>query len=265
MPTLRDVTIAGLCNLRNGGMQTLPLDAEARAILRGWMLGARSGNLPQPAAPGEHDSPMSVEDKLAYLRERAERWAPARRLGSLRDTMVFAVGNPHAQLVLVGEAPGYDEERLGEPFVGKAGQKLTGILKAMGLERKEVYITNVCKFRPSMGEQQGSANRPPSEEEIAACLPLVLAELRAIRPACIVCLGATAARGLLGAAAPVAAMRGAWHECQGMPVRVTYHPSYLLRNESLTARRAVWEDMLAVMERLQLPISPKQRGYFLQK
>ena len=176
-------------------------------------------------------------------------------LGNAADTMVFATGNPHARLMLVGEAPGYDEERLQEPFVGKAGQKLNQILAAMGLKREEVYISNVCKFRPAMGDNQGTANRAPSDAEIAACLPLILAEIRAIRPGCIICLGGTAAKGLLGSNASVSALRGQWHECQGIPVRVTYHPSYLLRNESMSAKRAVWVDMLAAMEHLQLPIS----------
>lgn len=263
--------MAGLAHLRENGVERVPVDAEARNILRGWYAPgggqkpAQPLSSPPPAAAAEPAAALqTVEEKLAYLRERAERWAPARRLGSLRETMVFAVGNPHARLMLVGEAPGYDEERLREPFVGKAGQKLNSILKAMGLAREDIYISNICKFRPSMGERQGTANRPPSEEEISACLPIVMAEIRAIRPACIVCLGATAARGLLGAASSVSALRGKWFDCQGVPVRVTYHPSYLLRNEALSARRAVWEDMLAVMEQLEMPISPKQRGFFLK-
>ena len=260
MPTIKDITKAGLHRLMEQGQQTLPVDDSARKILRGWLVG-KPAEPPNPAPP----ELQSVEEKLAYLRERAETWAPARRMGSLRDTMVFAVGNPHARLVLVGEAPGYDEERRREPFVGKAGQKLNDILRAMGLSREEIYITNICKFRPSMGPAQGTGNRPPSEEEIAACLPIVMAELRAIQPECIICLGATAARGLLGSGGSVSSLRGKWWESQGIPVRVTYHPSYLLRNEALSARRAVWEDMLAAMEQLRLPISPKQRGYFLQK
>ncbi len=275
MPTLRDIAIDGLSHMQESGQLRVAVDEEARAILRGWMLAQRQGATPTPpaAAPSPPVQPgpespqqadmQGVEEKLAYLRERAQQWKAARALGTLRDTMVFATGNPHARLMLVGEAPGYDEERLQEPFVGKAGQKLNQILAAMGLKREEVYISNVCKFRPSMGDNQGTANRAPSDAEIAACLPLILAEIRAIRPGCIVCLGGTSAKGLLGSNASVSALRGQWHECQGIPVRVTYHPSYLLRNESLSAKRAVWEDMLAAMEHLQLPISAKQRSYFL--
>lgn len=261
MPTLKEITAAGLQSLMDEGRRHVALDEEARGILRSWLKAKRHA----AAEPQAVALPQTVEEKLAYLRERAGAWAPARRLGSLRETMVFAVGNPHARLALVGEAPGYDEERLREPFVGKAGQKLNEILRAMGLARESVYITNICKFRPSMGANQGTANRPPTEEEIAACLPLALAELRAIQPECIVCLGATAARGLLGGSAGVSAMRGKWWQSQGIPVRVTYHPSYLLRNEALSARRAVWEDMMAAMERLGLPISEKQRSFFLPK
>ncbi len=284
MPTLRQLTVESLTHLLEAGQARMPVDEGARAILRDWMLDARrrgrpavpaarpgapaasqasaSAPVPSPASAARPAAPQSVEEKLAYLRRRAQDWKPARRLGTLRETMVFATGDPHARLMLVGEAPGSDEERLGEPFVGKAGKKLDQILRAMGLSRERVYISNVCKFRPSMGENQGSANRPPSEEELAACLPLILAEIRAIRPACIVCLGASSAKGLLGDASPVSALRGRWLDCQGSPVRVTYHPSYLLRNQSPSARRAVWEDMLAVMERLGMPVSEKQRRYF---
>ncbi len=272
MPTLRQLAVESLTHLMEAGQQRLPVDDEARSILRGWMKGGpptapaqppATPPAPQPPQQPSTATPQTVEEKLSYLRERAQQWKPARALGTLRDTMVFATGNPRARLILVGEAPGFDEERLREPFVGRAGQKLNQILTAMGLAREEVYISNVCKFRPSMGDNQGTANRAPSEAEIAACLPLILAEIRAIRPACIVCLGGSAAKGLLGDARSVSTLRGLWLECHGIPVRVTYHPSYLLRNETRSSRRAVWEDMLAVMEQLGVPISEKQRGYFL--
>ena len=275
MPSLRELTVETLTHLMEDGQTQLALDASARSILRNWMLAARRPTAPQPpqqpapeAEPASTPAtpapaaPNTVEEKLAYLQMRAQNWKPARTLGTLRDTMVFATGNPHARLMLVGEAPGYEEERQVEPFVGPAGQLLTRILGAMGLQRSDVYISNVCKFRPSMGENQGTANRAPSPEELAACLPLIMAEIRAIQPACIVCLGGSSAKGLLGMQQGVNALRGRWMECQGVPVRVTYHPSYLLRNEALSARRALWEDMLEVMERLGMPVSEKQRNYF---
>ena len=274
MPTLKQLAVETLTHMVEDGQERLSVDDDARGILRQWMLHARQGgapapapvpappSAPEPSASAAAEAEMSVEQKLEYLRQRAADWKPARRLGTLRDTMVFAVGNPRARLMLVGEAPGYEEERQGEPFVGPAGQLLTRILGAMGLQRSDVYISNVCKFRPSMGENQGTANRAPSPEELAACLPLIMAEIRAIQPACIVCLGGSSAKGLLGTQQGVNALRGRWMECQGVPVRVTYHPSYLLRNEALSARRALWVDMLEVMERLGMPVSEKQRNYF---
>lgn len=209
-------------------------------------------------------SGSSNAEKIASLVTMAETWEPARQLGSLRQTMVFSVGDPNAKLMLIGEAPGAEEERQREPFVGPAGQKLTGILKAMGLERSQVYISNICKFRPAM-DNQGSANRAPTEQEMAACLPFVLTEIDILRPQVIVALGATASKGL-GLEGSVGRLRGQFHEFQGTPIMVTYHPSYILREEKMNggmqAKRQVWEDMLQVMERLGLPISEKQRGFF---
>lgn len=209
----------------------------------------------------------TIEEKLAALRAMAETWEPALSMASLRKTMVFAVGNPQASLMFVGEAPGAEEEKLREPFVGPAGQKLTAIIKAMGLDRLQVYISNICKFRPAM-DNQGSGNRKPTPEEMRACLPFVLTEISLIAPKVIVALGATAAEGL-GIPGSVGGLRGKFHSTQGIPTMVTYHPSYLLREEKMgdgiRAKRQVWEDMLKVMEKLELPISAKQRGYFQAK
>jgi uracil-DNA glycosylase family 4 len=206
-------------------------------------------------------------EKIASLAAMAETWEPARQLGTLRQTMVFSVGDPNAKLMLIGEAPGVEEERQREPFVGPAGQKLTGILKAMGLERSQVYISNICKFRPAM-DNQGNGNRAPTDQEMAACLPFVLTEIDVIRPQIIVALGATASKGL-GIEGPVGRLRGKFHDFRGTPTMVTYHPSYILREEKMNggmqAKRQVWEDMLQVMERLALPISEKQRGFFKAK
>lgn len=223
-----------------------------------------------PPAPTTAPATLNVgggskAERLDSLRQQAEHWAPARSLGTLRDTMVFATGNPDARLMLVGEAPGYEEERKREPFVGPAGQKLNDILKAMGLSREEVYISNIVKFRPAT-PRQTTNNRKPNPGEMAACLPFIRAEVDIIRPACIVALGGTAAEGLLGLAGAVGSMRGSWHRFDGIPVRVTYHPSYLLQSGSnLSVKRQVWEDMLTVMEQLAMPVSDKQRGFFLPK
>ena len=204
-------------------------------------------------------------EKLASLRSQAEVWPPARTLGSLRDILVFATGNPEARIMLIGEAPGYEEERKREPFVGPAGQKLDDILQAMGLGRTDVYLSNIVKFRPATA-RQSTNSRPPTPAEIAACLPLLHEEIAIVRPQCIVALGGSSALGLLARGSDVAALRGSWHDLGGVPVRVTYHPSQLLLAAHDTqTRRLLWEDMLAVMECCALPISDKQRGFFLPK
>lgn len=219
---------------------------------------------PAPVIAEVRASDGSAADQIAALKAQAQNWTAARSLGTLRDTMVFSVGNPEADLMLVGEAPGYQEERQGEPFVGPAGQKLTDILRAMGLGREAVYISNIVKFRPAIPGQTTN-NRPPTDEEMASCLPFIRREIGIVRPKCIVALGGTASKGLLGTDEGVARMRGRWHEFEGVPVRVTYHPSYLLRTTSGNLdKRKVWEDMLEVMELLGMPVSDKQRGYFLK-
>lgn len=206
----------------------------------------------------------SREEKLARLAQKAEDHQPARALGTLRQTMVFAVGNPYAEIMFVGEAPGAEEERQREPFVGPAGQLLTKIIATMGMKRQDVYISNICKFRPSI-ENQGSSNRKPTAEEMRVCLPFVLAEIEIIRPKVLIALGATAAEGL-GIPGSVSRNRGRLHSIKDIPVVVTYHPSYLLRQEQegrgYEAKRQSWEDILLAMETAGMPITDKQRGYF---
>lgn len=220
---------------------------------------------PSPLAP----APLSREEQLSRLALEADHNEKARSLGTLRDIMVFATGNPDAEIVLVGEAPGAEEEKMREPFVGPAGQLLTKIIQAMGLRRNEVYITNICKFRPKIedgGRPQGSKNRPPTMGEMLSCQSFVLAELEIIKPKVIVALGSTAATGL-GIEGTVGKLRGKFHDFRGTPIMVTYHPSYLLRREQedgggIAEKRLVWEDMMKVMEQVGLSISDKQRAYF---
>ena len=206
----------------------------------------------------------SAAEKIAALAAQAENWAPARKLGTLRGTMVFSIGNPEADLMFVGEAPGYQEEQQREPFVGPAGQKLDDIIKAMGLSRSQVYISNIVKFRPAIPGQTTN-NRKPTAEEMSSCMSFIRAEVEIVKPRCIIALGGSAGEGLLGLGGSVTAMRGKWHEFNGTPVRVTYHPSYLLRSNSVRDMRAVWEDMLEDMEKLDMSISDIQRGYFATK
>ncbi len=183
-------------------------------------------------------------------------------LAASRTHTVFGTGNPSADLMFVGEAPGADEDRAGEPFVGRAGELLTKIITAMGLSREKVYIANVLKCRPDMPEGS-TGNRPPTPEEMQRCLPYLRQQIAIIRPRVLVALGKTAMAGLTGAGEPMGAMRGRWFEFENIPLLPTYHPSYLLRNGSNTEKRKVWEDMMLVMEQLCLPISEKQRGFFL--
>ncbi len=163
------------------------------------------------------------------------------KLHSKRTNIVFGVGSPDAPLVFVGEAPGGDEDRTGEPFVGAAGQLLTKMMLAMGLEREEVYICNILKCRPP-------GNRNPEPDEIEQCEPFLKRQLAAIRPRMIVCLGKFAAQCLLRSDAPISKLRGAWKEYEGIPLMPTYHPAFLLRTPS--AKREVWNDLQEVMREL---------------
>jgi DNA polymerase len=259
------------------GVTHVLLDEEAREGLRGiYRAAARPAAKPASAVQEAEQPPGVVAtltvpaggtkaERLATLREMAENWQPTRAMGTLRGTMVFSVGNPDASLMLVGEAPGHEEERRREPFAGPDGEKLNMILKTMGLDRKDVYISNILKFRPST-RRQTTNNRTPSPEEITACMPIVLMEVDIVQPQCIVALGNTAAAGLLGLTDNVASLRGKWHMSNGIPVRVTHHPSYLLHSDrDLTLKRQLWEDMLATMEFLQMPVTEKQRNFFLPK
>ncbi|MGA1235396.1 MAG: uracil-DNA glycosylase [Limisphaerales bacterium] len=201
---------------------------------------------------------------MAALRERVLQCQLCPHLASSRTQVVFGVGTVHTELMFVGEAPGADEDRQGEPFVGRAGQLLTRIIETMGLSRETIYIGNVLKCRPDTPGQT-SGNRKPRGEEMQTCLPYLRQQIEIIQPKVLVALGATAVEGLFGKPMPIMKIRGTWQDFQGIPVMPTYHPAYLLRNQSLTEKRKVWEDMLKVMERLAMAISEKQRNYFLTK
>ncbi len=273
-----DAVIEFLQSEQAHGKSHVFLDDEAREGLRELFIRARKPVDVQPVVANETSAPRPVPpvvtelvveggskpERLASIKRQAANWAPARALGSLRQAMVFALGNPDAKIMLIGEAPGYHEEKECQPFVGPAGQKLNDILKAMGLSREEVYLSNLVKFRPAIPKQTTN-NRKPSPEEMAACLPLMMAEIDIVKPAIIIALGGNAAEGLLNLQGAMENMRGNWHQISGIPTRITYHPSYLLQTSSNDVKRALWEDMLAVMEKLGMPISEKQRGFFLPK
>lgn len=165
------------------------------------------------------------------------------RLNETRTHLVFGTGNPHARLVFVGEAPGYDEDVQGEPFVGAAGKLLTRIIQAMGLDRSEVYICNILKCRPP-------GNRNPLPEEIDRCIPFLKRQLDALSPECICALGKFAAQTLLETQTPISRLRGRFFEYNGIRLMPTYHPAYLLRNPE--KKRDVWEDIQKIMRVLGL-------------
>ncbi|KIE57943.1 uracil-DNA glycosylase [Methylacidiphilum kamchatkense Kam1] len=204
-----------------------------------------------------------VEQELNLLKKRVENCQSCQHLVAFRTQTVFGSGNPSSKLMFVGEAPGAEEDQQGEPFVGPAGQLLTKMIKAMGLSRDQVYIANVLKCRPDIPKGQ-KGNRKPTPEEMATCLPYLLSQIRLINPKVIVALGATAYEGLTGKIGiKISEVRGKFIDFNGAFLIATYHPSYLLHNPSLANKRKVWEDMLAVMSKLQMPISEKQKKYFL--
>jgi uracil-DNA glycosylase family 4 len=273
-----DYVHATLAHLHENGVE---LRASSAALDRLSRTTAVVAGVTDPGEPREPAPPAGVADPGYNTPRSAQRVAgKAARLAELRGPVlactkcphlvksrtqvVFGVGNPDADLMFVGEAPGEDEDRQGEPFVGKAGQLLTKIIQAMGLQRSDAYIGNVLKCRPDM-PQGVSGNRKPKPEEMQTCLPYLRQQIDIIQPRVLVALGATAMEGLLGETQPMNRLRGRWHEFNGIPLMATYHPAYLLRNQALSEKRKVWEDMLLVMERLGLPISDKQRNFFLPK
>jgi uracil-DNA glycosylase family 4 len=165
-----------------------------------------------------------------------------------RKQIVFGVGNPNADLMFIGEAPGADEDQQGEPFVGRAGQLLNNMIKAMGLRREEVYIANIIKCRPP-------GNRTPERDECETCSPFLMRQIAAIKPKAIVALGAVAAKTLLAINAPMSEFRGRWFDFRGTKLAVTYHPAFLLRDPR--QKKETWKDLQIVMKELGLAIPAK--------
>jgi uracil-DNA glycosylase len=163
------------------------------------------------------------------------------KLAPKRTNIVFGSGNPDAELVFVGEAPGFDEDQQGLPFVGRAGQLLTKIIESINLKREDVYICNVLKCRPP-------ENRNPEPDEVAACNPFMKKQLAAIRPKIVCCLGTFAAQTVLQTVAPISKLRGKFYDMDGMRIIATFHPAYLLRSPD--KKREVWEDMKQIRDEL---------------
>jgi len=279
-----------LRRLRDDGVKSVAVSDEGLLALRAAAKRRAPGAPVQPPAssdapaapPRKGAGPLLPPPPVVILPPggKAERWAALNE--QVRDDatcrahvrpgkrVVLGVGSLDARIMFVGEAPGADEEVRGEPFVGPAGQLLNRMIAGTGLARADVYIGNIMNWRPEMpvgadGNQVG--NRPPTPEEMAYCLPYLRAQIEIVDPGLIVALGATAAQGLLGHGAfrALGEIRGQWREFGGKPLMVTYHPSYILRNPTNRSKRLIWEDFLKVMERAGLPVSEKQRGYFLEK
>jgi uracil-DNA glycosylase family 4 len=216
--------------------RTLSLSPEVAALLD-----AYEGSAVAAPPPVEESPAAASEDAVAALAELEQRVSGCMRcrLCETRTQTVFGDGNPAARVVFVGEAPGESEDRKGKPFVGRAGQLLTDIIvKGMKMRREDVYICNVIKCRPP-------ENRNPAPDEVAQCEPYLIRQLELIRPQMIVALGGVAAQCLLKTTEAVGRLRGRWHEYQGIPLRVTYHPAYLLRNPD--DKKKTWEDVKAVL------------------
>lgn len=235
---------------------------------------ARAGTPPEnnrlPEQPPEFELPDGdAAFRMRWLRERVENCPVCREhLGEGRK-MVFGAGSLEADIFFCGDAPGTEEAQQGEPSVGAAGQLLTKIITAMGLTREEVYIADILKWQP--GQNHTSGNPIPTAEALRFCLPYLKAQIQIVQPKVIVALGHTAVNGLLGPdpTRHMRAIRGTWQTFLGLPLLVTFHPAYLLPAESQAnpnaKKRLVWEDMLQVMEKVGLPISEKQRGFFLTR
>lgn len=278
---LLDATITHLEELREKGVQHVPVSAETLQLFRRPAPIAQRPNAAAavvrvstpppvaapvkaaPAPPAPTPTPVGG-DRSARLEALARKVLACTKCPDIvaaRTKVVFGVGNPNADLMFVGEAPGADEDLAGEPFVGKAGQLLDKIIHAMGLDRQHVYIANILKCRPDT-PGQSAGNRKPTPDEMKTCIAYLQEQIDIIQPKVLVALGATAVEGLLGNTVGITKLRGNWREYRGIPLMPTYHPAYLLRNQAVTEKRKVWEDMLQVMERLGLPISEKQKNFF---
>jgi DNA polymerase len=193
-----------------------------------------------PSAPLESSNPASA---LQFIREDIGDCTRCRLHKQGRKQIVFGVGNPRAELMFIGEAPGADEDEQGEPFVGRAGQLLNNMIKAMGLRREDIYIANIIKCRPP-------GNRTPERDECETCSPFLMRQIEVIGPKAIVALGAIAAKTLLAINAPMTELRGRWYEFRGTKLAVTYHPAYLLRDPR--QKKEAWKDLQMVMKELGL-------------
>jgi uracil-DNA glycosylase len=205
-------------------------------------------DMPKPRTAAATAKPANRESALRLIREDIGDCTRCRLSKQGRKQIVFGVGNPNAELMFIGEAPGADEDEKGEPFVGRAGQLLTNMIKAMGLSRQDVYIANIIKCRPP-------GNRTPERDECETCSPFLMKQIEVIKPKAIVALGAVAAKTLLAVNASMSELRGKWYDFRGTKLAVTYHPAFLLRDPR--QKKETWKDLQMVMKDLGLPVPEK--------
>ena len=221
--------------------------------------------VPLPNSPKIELPEGDAVSQLAWLKDRVLACEVCKEHLIDDGKIVFGNGSPQADILFCGEAPNADEAHAGEASAGKSGQLLTKIISAMGLSSENVFTTNIMKWRPEHDKPYG--NRPPTLKEMSFCLPYLKAQIKIIQPRVIVALGNTTVSGLLGhdPARKMSAVRGTWDQFENIPLMISFHPSYLVRNGTLKTKRVVWEDMLQVMEKCSLEISDQQRGFFLPK
>ena len=224
---IRDIRNS-LCYLRSNGCTGFDCSSQSLQTL------SELGQVQSDAARPEVETLAGIRDDLGDC-QRCPLW-------SSRNHIVFGEGNPDARLVFIGEGPGADEDRCGQPFVGAAGQLLTKIIAAMKLDREAVYICNIVKCRPPN-------NRNPEPDEIRQCLPFLKRQLAAINPRVVCALGSVAARTLLNTQTPISRLRGRFHDFMGIPVMPTFHPAFLLRHPE--KKRDVWDDVQQIMKLLE--------------
>jgi DNA polymerase len=232
-----------LDSLKANGVEWLPTAPPPPRIAKPQAAGPSLFEAASPEPVVEPSSPEQRRHELQLLAEQVGNCPRCAELVSTRAQTVFGVGPIDPPLLLIGEAPGADEDRLGEPFVGAAGQLLNRILAACGFERKEVYICNVLKCRPPR-------NRTPKPEEVTNCREYLEKQIKLVRPKFICCLGGTAAAHLLGAPGSLGKLRGRVHHYKGIPVVCTYHPSFLLPHRQPAKKRDVWEDMQFLLKQM---------------
>lgn len=231
--------------------EELVLDAALPSLAKEGIKGSLydERNSPRPLFIKEGEL-TKEESQYMTLNEYQKKISNCKKcpLGKTRINFVFGVGNPKAELMFVGEGPGFDEDHKGEPFVGRAGQLLTKIIEAMGLSREKVYIANTVKCHPMVdpsNPEKRSNDRPPTTEEILECLPYLEKQIDIIRPKFICCLGTWAARTLLASEEPIGKLRGRFYDYHGIQLLATYHPAALLRNPAF--KKDVWEDMKKII------------------